>query len=194
MSAKCINKNICVNRKELNRRLSHYISDDDLKQYFGQNFNKHIVKYGDLDNYKSIYHLLPKDKSFVIILIEFEESLGHWVMASRYDKTIEFFNSYGGKPSKELDLIPDKKRIELDECVKHLNILLTKALKSFHVIYNKTQFQSLNTKISTCGRHCIVRAIIQQFDLNLQQYINFMKKLKNDTGLDFDEIVAIFIK
>ena len=62
MSAKCINKNICVNWKELNRRLSHYISGDDLRQYFGQNFNKHIVKYGDLENYKSIYHLLPKDR------------------------------------------------------------------------------------------------------------------------------------
>ena len=116
-------------------------------------------------------------------------------MVSRYNKTIEFFNSYGSKPSKELDFIPDKKRIKLDECIKHLNILLTKALKSFHVIYNKTQFQSLNTIISTCGRHCILRAImLQQCDLNLQQYINFMKKLKNDNSLDFDEIVAIFIK
>ena len=176
------------------------MSDNDFKKYFGNRIQ--TVKYQNLDDYQSITQLLPKNKSYVIILIEWELNIGHWVLLSRYrDKgtnILEYFNSYSGYPSSELSLLNDKKRIELDEFDKHLNVLLNKAMKDFTIIYNKFPLQSLKkvrgVEPGTCGRHVILRLVmLKYFNLNLQQYINFMKKLKKESGLSYDEIVAILI-
>ena len=66
-----------INLKELNEKIKEFITDDNLILYFGKNFRQHIIKYGDLDNYDSVQQLLPKDKSFIIILIEFQKNIGH---------------------------------------------------------------------------------------------------------------------
>ena len=191
---------ICITPNALKKKIKQYTSDNDFKKYFGNSIQ--IVKYQNLDDYQRITQLLPKNKSYVIILIEWELNIGHWVLLSRYkDKgtnILEYFNSYSGYPSSELSLLNDKKRIELDEFDKHLNILLNKAMKDFTIIYNKFPLQSLKkvrgVEPGTCGRHVILRLVmLKYFNLNLQQYINFMKKLKKESGLSYDEIVAILI-
>ena len=191
--------NITINRSKIEKRKREYISDNDLVTYFGKNFNKHIIKYSELKNYNSIDELLPNNKSFVIILIEFLKNCGHWVMLSKYKidnkYIIEYFNSYGSFPSHELKLVDDDKLEELDVYKKYLNILLTKAMKKYKIIYNDIQFQSDNPEIATCGRHCILRQImIKYFDLNLFEYIDFMKNIKKYCNCSYDDIVSYFIK
>jgi hypothetical protein len=190
----------CITLPELKKRLKTYISDVDLKGYFGPKFE--IVKYQHLDNYQNIEQLLPKNKTFIIILIEWELNTGHWVLLSRYkDKgkdILEYFNSYSAFPSSELQLLDDKKRIELDECEKHLNILLNKALNKYQIIYNKYPLQSTKkirgVDIGTCGVHCIIRCVMMlHYNFNLQQYLNWLKEIKKDTGLSYDEIVVIIV-
>lgn len=198
MSQVCL-ENICVPRTELNQRLKKYISDDDLINYFGQDFQRKIVRYSELSKYQTIEQLLPTNESFIIILIEWAPYTGHWVLLSRYitegEDTIEYFNSYGDNPSYEIRNMEESKRQELGQGILYLNNLLNKALNKYCIIYNKFQFQSEKAHIGTCGRHCIFRAIMMRdFDLDLHEYVEFMEKLKKKTKLTYDEIVAIFIK
>ena len=85
---------------------------------------KNILKYSEIGNYKSIQQLLPRNKSWKIILIEDEYNSGHCTLLLRYNNTLEWFNSYGTFPSAELDFISHQQKAILDQDVKHLNILL----------------------------------------------------------------------
>jgi hypothetical protein len=195
--------NICVTQSELKKRLKRFISDKDFTAYFGPDFTNNIIKYQHLDDYQNIKQLLPRNMSFIIILIEWDWDIGHWVCLSRYKykgkNIIEYFNSYAGYPSSELKLLSDAKRKELDEFDKHLNVLLNKAMNEFTIIYNKYPLQSLQkirgVEVGTCGRHVILRLVmLKYFNLNLQQYIDFIKKISKESGLSYDEIVAIMIQ
>ncbi len=198
MNKVCVS-NVCINKKELQKRLQQYISNIDLMKYFGEDFQKNILTYSELSNYSNIEQLLPHDESFIILLIEWGENIGHWVLLSRYicseKNVIEYFNSYGDKPSLEVIEMEPELREQLNQTTLHLNKLLNEALKRYDVIYNKIKFQSENPLISTCGRHTILRAVMMRdFDLDLYEFIDFMKGMKKETKLSYDEIVAIFIK
>jgi len=123
------------NREQLQRQIKEEITDIDLTKYFGKRDFKNILKYSDLANYSTIQQLLPRNKS------ENTYNSGHWALLLRYKKTIEWFNSYGTFPSQELDFIDHLQNSFLNQDIKHLIILLTKALPKFKIIYNKRQLQ-----------------------------------------------------
>ena len=81
--------------KKVNKTIKKSISDLDIERYFSRSVQKDIIKYSDLKNYSSIDQLLPKNKSFKFMLLESKHNSGHWLGLLRYNKTIEFFNSYG---------------------------------------------------------------------------------------------------
>jgi len=70
----------------------------------------------------------------------------------RYNETIEWFNSYGTSPSQELDFISNQQNDMLNQDVKYLNILPTKALNKFTIINNKRQLQKFQDGFNTCGK------------------------------------------
>lgn len=77
-----------------------------------------------------------------------------------------------------------------------LNNLIFKEVKQndMNVIYNKVQFQSKADGIATCGRHVINRLLCMiHYNMNLKQYIDFMKQSKQKTNFSFDEIVSTII-
>ena len=127
-----------IDMEEVVNDISEYISDDDLRRYFGQSFDKKILKYSELDNYSSIDKLLPKSRDFCIILVENEYNSGHWCGLLKYGKTTEFFNPYGTRPGGELDFNDKAKNDSLEQFEPYLNQLLDKELmKGRNVIYNK---------------------------------------------------------
>ena len=71
------------------------MDDQDIHYYLP---DARILKYSEISNYETIESLLPKHKSYVILYPVASEMSGHWVSLTRYDKTIEFFDSCGGKP------------------------------------------------------------------------------------------------
>ena len=150
------------NKQKLQQQIKEEITDNDLTQYFGKRDFKNIIKYSDLANYNSIQQLLPKNKSWKIILIENEHNSGHWTLLLRYNNTIEWFNSYGTFPSAELDFISPQQKAMLNQDIKHLNILLTQALPKFHIIYNKRKLQELKDGVNTCGKWIILRIIMME--------------------------------
>ena len=183
------------NKQKLQQQIKEEITDSDLTRYFGKRDFKNILKYSDLANYNSIQQLLPRNKSWKIILIEHEYNSGHWTLLLRYNNTIEWFNSYGSFPSEELDYISQYKNAQLDQQVKHLNILLTQALPKFNIIYNKRKLQQLENGINTCGKWVILRIIMmEKYNMDLAQFLQFVDKLKKLYKISSDELVTLLIQ
>jgi hypothetical protein len=191
-----INKilNIPINIDEINERITSYITDNDIERFFGKEASKYILLYSDLSRYKSINQLLPKKKDFKIILIEEKQLQGHWIAILRYDQTIEVFNSYGTKPSSELNLLSKHQKEALNENVKWLNLLLNKAIPKFNVIYNTKRFQKVDPNVNTCGRFVLLRILMfLYFNQNLKSFIKFMNFLQLKLQLNGDQIVSSLI-
>ena len=183
------------NKQLLQQQIKEEITDSDLTRYFGKRDFKNILKYSELINYNSIQQLLPRKKSWKIILIEDEYNSGHWTLLLRYNNTIEWFNSYGTFPSAELDFISHQKKAILNQDVKHLNVLLTKALPKFRIIYNKRKLQQLEDGTNTCGKWVILRIIMmEKYNMDLNQFIQFIDKLKKQFKLSSDELVTLLIQ
>jgi len=183
------------NKILLNKELSEALTDTDLTDILGNSTRSNIIKYSELNKYSSLDQLLPNKKCYKIILIEDSFNSGHWVVITRLNNMISYFNSYGGFPSIELDYIGSGKNDRLGQSNKKLNTLLEGGLKSgFKIQYNKKQFQELKPGINTCGKHCLLFIIMnQKFNYSLNQYIKFMDELVKHFKLSPDQVVSLII-
>lgn len=189
-----------LNKAEVNDDIPEMISDGDIRGYFGQKANSKILKYGELEKYKSIDQLLRGSKNFIILLIEDQENSGHFVCllkykSKRYQKpVIEYFDSYGQPPAFHINNLPDATNDHLNQDELWLNQLLNKALRKYTIIYNKCKFQEVKTGVNTCGKHVLLRIIMNQYrDYDLVQYINFMNRMKKKYNLTYDQIASWLI-
>ena len=81
----------------------------------------------------------------------------------------------------------------LDQDEPYLTVLFNRTNKD--VIYNTVKYQQMNSKVNTCGSHVCHRIYRMLCDnVNLQQYFDFMKAMKDKSGHDYDELVAMWIK
>jgi len=155
-----------------------------------------IIKYSDLDNYKSIDKLL-KINDYKIILIESQQNAGHWVVILKYKKDnkiiIEYFNSYGMKPEADLSYVGSAMNKILENDKGNLKELLNDAIsKGYEVIYNKKRFQSSNKKVNTCGRWIILRIIMMKhYKMSLEEFSSFIEQLKKKYKTEADIICAM---
>ena len=94
-------------QQEINREMKKFLSNKDFNKYLNGASDK-VVKYADLDQFESVYDLLPEKHDFRIILIEQRLNVGHWTLILRCDKMITFFDSYGYGPIQNLNFISKK--------------------------------------------------------------------------------------
>lgn len=176
-----------VSTEEANEFKGIPISDAVIKEYIP---DATILVNSDLVRYPSIDSLLPSDNC-VFILYQHKENNGHWVLLSKYDNTIEYFDSYGGYIDKPLTWVSAEKRAELGE-----EPYLSRMLKDckYDVIYNDYDFQDESSTIATCGRWCVLRARTIFGDrMTLSQFIRVLKGIKKETKLSYDNIVSDLI-
>ena len=174
--------------------MKEYTSDSQIEKFFGSGFSKNILKYSDIEDYKTIDQLLPNKRNFKIILLESTYNSGHWVCILKYGDTIEYFNSYGLKPSAELDSNTKLVNKQLDQDTKYLNILLNKAMKKYNIVYNKRQFQRVGSDIATCGNWTIVRGVLfNHMNMDLYEFISFMDQAMKTFRLTGDELVTLLV-
>ena len=162
------------------------MDDSDLRFYLPK---ARILEYNELSKVKNIESLLPKHKSYVIILYPVDsETSGHWVCMTRYDKTIEYFDSYGNKPDVPLSWTAKYKNTP-----KYLSNLLNKT--KLKIVYNSIDFQSKKDyNISTCGAFCVFRILTMlEMNADLDKNNLILKTLKESTGQSYDDIVVDFI-
>lgn len=183
-----------IDRQELKKQMKEYTSDTQIENFFGRGFKKNVLKYSDIEDYDTIDKLLPGKRNFKIILLESTYNSGHWVCIMKYGDTIEYFNSYGLIPSKELDSNSELVNRQLEQDVKYLNLLLNKALDKYNIIYNKRKFQKLDPVIATCGNWCIIRGVMfKDANMDLYSFINFIEDATKRLKLTGDELVTLLV-
>ena len=126
------------------------MDDTNIRHYLP---NAKIFTYIDLSDIINIEELLPKHKSFLILLYPVKsETDGHWVCLTRYDKTVEYFDSYGHKPDEPL------KWGKFKDIPHYLSNLLNKT--KLRVTYNNIDFQNKRDyNIATCGAYAVFRVL-----------------------------------
>lgn len=172
------------------------LTNKDLNNY--GILEKDIILYSELDNLHDIEELLPHNKTFKIVLIEYKQNSGHWVMIMRCNDTLEYFNSFGLFPSDNDFINDDILNEQLNQEELFLNKLFHKEMNEDdfkNLVYNKKEFQDdQDETMMTCGRHCVHRLMCLKYqDMDLKEYIKYMEELKKKTGLDYDELVCYFI-
>ena len=88
---------------DIQKRIEQPMSNEDLEKYLTVK-PEDIIKYSELSNYHTIQQLLPKEDDFKIILIEEKQNFGHFVSVQRQGKVITYFNSYGAKWDRGINI------------------------------------------------------------------------------------------
>lgn len=182
-----------ININKINDLVGKSISDQDLEKYFTRAIQKKIFVFGDLRKYNSIFQLLPKQKDFIIILIETQKDKGHWCCLTKNNNVICWFDSYGMSPGSELRFVDEDKKDELNEEHNYLKDLLNKS--KCKIEYNKIEFQDDSNSVRTCGKYVILYLILfNEKGFNLKQFQNFMKQQTKRLKLSYDQLVAYLIE
>ena len=158
---------------------------------------EHIIEYSDLNKYRDLEEVLPETGSFKIVLIEYRQNSGHWILISRYKDMIEFFNPFGTKHS-DADFVKSQSMNKyLGQASMHLQTLLQKEANElrFDIVYNRVRFQSKRRDINTCGRHVLCRLIcLREYRMSLKKYIQFMRQARQEHGGSYDQLVSSIIQ
>ena len=161
--------------------IAYPLSDSEVSQLLDG--KTHVVVYPDLSQISDIDELLEPHGSCVI-LIEFKKDYGHWTcLIKRGEDSIEWFDSYGAKPDSELKQIPLSFRIKSNQ--NHTQIIRLLLGSGKKIQYNQYRLQKLKNGINTCGRHCVVRILMK--DYNIDKYA---KMLRADPDMNPDQVVT----
>ena len=179
-----------TDQAEVLERIEAYsLSDLDIKRILGK--GTRIIKYSELSKYATLELLLPKHKSYVVILIEAHLNEGHWIGLCRFKKNYLYFDSYGNKIDHDLNWTTPRERIELNENVNYLTNLIN--ISPFDCLYNNVKYQQMSQTINTCGLHVShFLYMMKHQNMDLKKYYLFMKHLKDESGRSYDDIVASF--
>lgn len=174
---------------EVKNTLETPMGNEDISAYFP---NARYIKYSELKNYRSITDLLPKNGSFFFLLYEHKPNVGHWVLLTRYENKIEYFDSYGLEPCKPLSWNRPQTNAMLGQATPYLSALLKSS--ELPVVINRTQFQSKKNDSSTCGAWDVLRQLsIEKDGSSLAKFTEKIDTLKKKYGLSGDEIVSNLI-
>lgn len=175
---------------EVLKMIHKALSDDDIRRILGRDVK--ILKYSDLDEFQDLDELLPNPLDYCIILYEDRPDRGHWTALLKYKGLFEHFDSYGNKVDTPLHWINMKQRRMLDEVEPTLSRLLS---QESHFVYNNVAYQNKDSSINTCGSHVCHRIYRLKNDgMDLQAYHQLMKAMKDETGANYDLIVAEWVR
>jgi len=171
-------------------RSQKFLSDDDFRRLL---VSPKIIKYSELESYKTLEELLPNNTDYVIILVESKKNVGHWVCMMRKGNMITEFDSYGSRIDHELDFITRMVKRLLGENRREIARLETASPK-FTVTHNKMRLQSnkpLDETIpepATCGRWC---AAVIQYHLMGYTLEEFQAIIRDKSHEKFDDMLPL---
>jgi hypothetical protein len=146
-----------------------------------------IVMYKDLGKYSSIDELLPKDKSYKIIFLNYGVRVGHWVLIMKLNGKFEYFNSYGIKYDNDLNCLSRSIKMILGEDVRQITRLLGKNKCSHN------QFRLQSKESDSCGRYVISRVQMMQMGFNNQEYKKYLDDIKDKYDISYDLVSCLLV-
>lgn len=152
--------------KEIDELISKPISNKEMYIYLGRE-NVVVKGYDELHSKMDLDDLFDGLDSLIILYLIKGQNSGHWCCLLRKGKNIEFFDSYGKKLDYSLKYNDERLPIISE-------ILLKNGVK--HVENNMYDFQSSDSRVSTCGRYCVFR--VQNKNLSLKQFQDGFLKSK----------------
>jgi len=166
--------------------VEHPLSDNEIQKYLP---SAKIVLYNELKEYDNIEQLLPRDKSYFIVLYQDSENSGHWCCCLRQKNLISFFDPYGLAPDTELNWVKHGVRNSLGITDRFLTRMFDKT--KLRVEYSDEDYQELKSGVNTCGRHVVFR--IKNINKTLMQYHKLIKDECKKLKTDYDGVVAHYI-
>lgn len=148
------------------------------------NYKANLITYPELKKYKSIDEALGKYNCLIILYLT-KKNYGHWCCIYKLKSDLlHFFDSYGIIPDDELNFIDENMRIELNQRLPHLTMLIYKS--KYALDYNDYKLQKRKNGIATCGRHVATRIYFK--NMNIEEYV----KMIIDSKLEPDTFVTLF--
>lgn len=163
--------------------MDYSLSDKEIKKLLNNKVK--IITHNKIKDYNNINNLLGKYNK-CIILYRNALNYGHWTCLFRNNNGINFFDSYGNKPDKLLNFIPNNLNKILEQ--DHNNLIKLLYNSKENIFYNEYPLQEFKKKINTCGRWCVFRLICE--DLNEHEFY----KLFKNKGFKPDEIITEIVK
>lgn len=142
-----------------------------------------ILTYDQLKDYNNIDDILNIN-GICILLYQTKKGYGHWCALLKRQDFIEFFDPLGYKPDDELLKVPSNLRKILGQDQPHLSYLLLSS--PYNIEFNNYKLQKNVKDVNTCGRHCAMRCLFIEY--NIDEYYNMIKNIK---GLKPDELVTV---
>lgn len=130
-----------------------------------------IMKYVDLDQYKSLDSLFWKSRFIFLLYPVNSNKDGHWTLVmKRKAKDIDIFDSYGFFP----DTQKDNGAMDYH---KYLSDLLIRSPKDIKIYYNEIKYQ--DDMSNACGYYCVLRA--WNAHMSNKKFQNILNNEKPDT-------------
>jgi len=157
----------------LRKSIGEDLSANDVIELFP---GKLIFKlYEELYKYDRLEDVFDGHEGLVI-LYQFTKYQGHFILLTKRPESIEVFDSLAMPPDGELKLFPYNKDPILSTLIRRYK---------GKTVINTYKFQRDTDKVTTCGRHCLVRFAFREF--NLAQFTDFIKS----ANMPYDRLVTI---
>mgnify|MGYP000047048555 CR=1 FL=1 len=116
-------------------------------------------------------------RAVVVLIPKIGEDIGHFIVLVKWPKSIEYFSSLGGSPTKELEKLHEPKAI--------FEALLGKQFN-----YNRRQLQSGAYNINDCAAWVLLRVYFRKY--KLREFLElFQRRITLETPDDLAAIMAI---
>jgi hypothetical protein len=147
------------------------LSDTDIRTILGNDIN--MLSYPELENFNHIDQIFDRQGRCVLLFLTVDERTGHWLCLHKdKEDSIHYFDPYGRGVDKDKNWLSRSKLQELHQDKPSLMKLLRNSGKK--VYFNTYDFQDDRDGINTCGRHCAVRLLFK--DLDLEDYRNMIRE------------------
>lgn len=171
-------------QEKLKKIKEYSLSNDDINAILEPDTK--ILTYPEFGNMTHIDQAFDQLGRCIFLFLTEGPNVGHWItMFKRPNmKSIEYFDSYGGKPEAQRDWLSEEELEQLGEGEQYLWNLLKSS--GYRVFYNTHAYQSNKKDINTCGRWAVARLICK--DIDNKAFYNLVKSSK----MPPDDWVALF--
>lgn len=156
-----------------------------------------LLILADMQNINSLEDVFKGFDHAIIFVSTTSEMNGHWQLLLRNASTLFFFDSYGHNFTKLLVKVFNNfgknaygESYKLGELIAESSYFKTR-----NALMNTVDYQSMNPKDSTCGRHCLTCFAFwlqsKNSGFSFGKYKNFMDNYMQQNGLkSYDEVVV----